>query len=218
MVHTNRESDMHQLSNQGVPHRFIMTTSGNNSFESTKIGSGRTPSTTVVGSFVVRRRLCRRQKKKNLPSLRQNGEACKLAKPLALKSILFVSWRARGDPRNIQISQQCKLQGHVGTAIQALGLGLDWATCRSWRCPLWSGFARSRPHPRAGLLMYSFSVSAGFKKKKRRKLNRKYRPTKILLIFGFLSPVLSKKLLRTMQLTREATNRSFNVETVKEIA
>ena len=42
-----------------------------------------------------------------------------------------------------------------------------------------------------------------------------YHPTKTLSIFSFLSPVWSEKALRTMQSTREATNRSFNVQTVK---
>ena len=49
----------------------------------------------------------------------------KLVKPL--ESILFVSWCASDDPRNIQISQQCELQGHVATATKALGFGLDRA-------------------------------------------------------------------------------------------
>ena len=80
----------------------------------------------------------------------------KLGKPL--ESILFVSWCAPDDRCNIQISQQCKLQGHVGTAIQALGFGLDRAASRPRRCAPRSGFARSSPHPRAGLLIYALSL------------------------------------------------------------
>ena len=62
------ESDMHRLSKQGVPDSLIMATSGNKSFESTKIDSRRTPSTTVDGCLAGRRPLCGRQKK-NLPSV-----------------------------------------------------------------------------------------------------------------------------------------------------
>ena len=51
----------------------------------------------------------------------------------------------------------CKLQGHVGTAIQALGFGLDRAASRPRRCAPRSGFARSSPHPRAGLLISSLA-------------------------------------------------------------
>ena len=40
-------------------------------------------------------------------------------------------------------------------------------------------------------------------------------PTKTLSSFSFLSPVQSENALRTMQLAREATNQSFNVQTVK---
>ena len=76
----------------------------------------------------------------------------KLGKPL--ESILSVSWCAPDDPCNIQITQQCKLQGHVGTAIQALGFGRDRAASRPRRCAQQSGFARSSPHPHAGLLIY----------------------------------------------------------------
>ena len=65
------ESNMHQFSKQGVPERFIMATSGNKSFESTKIDSGRPSNTTVDGCLAGRRLLCGRQKKKNLPSLSQ---------------------------------------------------------------------------------------------------------------------------------------------------
>ena len=58
----------------------------------------------------------------------------RLEKPL--QSNLSVSWCASDDLLgaltflnhcNIQISQQCKLQRHVGTAIQALGFRLDRA-------------------------------------------------------------------------------------------
>ena len=48
-----------------------MATSGNKSFESMKINSGRTPSTTVDGCLAGRRPLCRRQKKTILPSPRR---------------------------------------------------------------------------------------------------------------------------------------------------
>ena len=58
------ESYMHRLLKQGVPDRLIMATSGNKSFESTKIDSRRTPSTTVDGCLAGRRPLCGRQKKK----------------------------------------------------------------------------------------------------------------------------------------------------------
>ena len=58
------ESDMHQLSKQGVPDRFIMATSGNKSFESTKIDCGRTPSTTVDGCLAGRRPYTLRTSKK----------------------------------------------------------------------------------------------------------------------------------------------------------
>ena len=47
----------------------------------------------------------------------------KLGKPL--ESILFVSWCAPDGHYNIQLSQQCKLQGHVDPEIQALRCGLD---------------------------------------------------------------------------------------------
>ena len=63
------ESDMHRLSKQGVPDRLIMATSGNKSFESTKIDRRRTPSTTVDGCLPGRRPLCGRQKN-NLPSIK----------------------------------------------------------------------------------------------------------------------------------------------------
>ena len=63
------ESDMHRLSKQGVPDRLIMATSGNKSFESTKIDRRRTPSTTVDGCLPGRRPLCGRQKKKTCHQL-----------------------------------------------------------------------------------------------------------------------------------------------------
>ena len=46
-----------------IPDRFIMATSGNRSFESTKIDCGQTPSTTIHGCLAGRRLLCGRQKK-----------------------------------------------------------------------------------------------------------------------------------------------------------
>ena len=96
------ESDMHRLSKQGVPDSLIMATSGNKSFESTKIDSRRTPSTTVDGCLAGRRPLCGRQKKL---AIAQPDKMEKLRKPL--ESILFVSWCTPDDPCNIQISQQC---------------------------------------------------------------------------------------------------------------
>ena len=48
----------------GVPDRFIVATSGNKSFESTKIDSGQTPSTTEDGCLAGRRPLRGGQKKK----------------------------------------------------------------------------------------------------------------------------------------------------------
>ena len=127
---------MHQLSKQGVPDRFITATSGNKSFESTKIDSGRTPNTTIDGCLAGRRPLCGRQKKKKTCHrlARQNGEAGKPLEP-----ILFVSWCTPDDPCNIQISQQCKLQGHVETAIQAPGFGLDRAASGPRHCAPRSG-------------------------------------------------------------------------------
>ena len=55
MVQPFGESDMHQLLKQRVPNWFIMATSGNKSFESTKIDCGRTPTATVDGCLAGRR-------------------------------------------------------------------------------------------------------------------------------------------------------------------
>ena len=46
-------------------------------------------------------------------------------------------------------NQQCKVQGYVGTAIQALGFGPDWAASRPQHCAPQSVFAWSSPHPPA---------------------------------------------------------------------
>ena len=70
-----------------------MATSGNKSFKSTKIDSGRTPSTAVDGYLAGRRPLCGSSKKEKETChrlARQNGLSEKLGKPL--ESILFVSF------------------------------------------------------------------------------------------------------------------------------
>ena len=103
------ESDMHQLSKQGVPDRFIMATSGKKSFESTKIDSVRTSSTTVDGCLAGQRPLCGHQKKKKKLAIAQPDKMEKLGKPL--ESILFVSWCAPDDLCNIQISQHTSCRG-----------------------------------------------------------------------------------------------------------
>ena len=103
------ESDVHRLSKQGVPDRHIMATSGNKSFESTKIDSRRTPSTTVDGCLAGRRPLSKRwtskKKTKKQLAIALPDKMEKLRKPL--ESILFVSWCTPDDPCNLQISQQC---------------------------------------------------------------------------------------------------------------
>ena len=152
------ESDMHRLSKQGVPGRLIMTTSGNKSFESTKIDSRRTPSTIVSGCLAGRRPLCGRQKETCHRLARQNGEAAKTSRidSLSLRFLVYTRWSLQHSNQ----SMMCKLKGHVGTAIQALGFGLDRAASTPRRCAPRSGFARSSPHPWAGLFMYFLFASA----------------------------------------------------------
>ena len=113
-----------------------MATSGNKSFESTKIDSRRTPSTTVDGCLAGRWPLCGRQKKTCHRLARQNGEAAKTSRIDSLRFLVYTRWSLQHSNQ----STMCKLQGHVGTAIQALGFGLDRAA--------------SSLHPRAGLLIY----------------------------------------------------------------
>ena len=141
------ESDMHRLSKQGVPDRLIMATPGNKSFESTKIDSRRTPSTIVGGCLAGRRPLFGRQKETCQRLARQNGEAAKTSRIDSLRFLVYTRWSLQHSNQ----STMCKLQGHVGTAIQALGFRLDLAASRPRRCAPRSGFARSSPHPRAGL-------------------------------------------------------------------
>ena len=93
----------------------------------------------------------RTSKKKTCHSLaRQNGEAAKTSRIDSLRFLVYTRWSLQHSNQ----STMCKLQGHVGTAIQALGFGLDWAASRPRRCAPRSGFGRSSPHPRAWLLMY----------------------------------------------------------------
>ena len=51
-------------------------------------------------------------------------------------------------------SNRSKVKGHVGTAIQHSYLGRNQTASWPRRCVPWSGFARSGPHPHAGLLIY----------------------------------------------------------------
>ena len=115
------ESDMHRLSKQGVPDRLIMTTSSNKSFESTKIDSRRTLSTIVGGCLAGRRPLFGRQKETCHRLARQNGEAAKTSRIDSLRFLVYTRWSLQ----HWNQSTMCKFQGHVGTAIQALGVGLD---------------------------------------------------------------------------------------------
>ena len=80
-----------------------------------------------------------RTPKKNLPSFSQTK-----GRSWEIESNLFVcqAWCAPDDPCNIQISKQCKLQGHVGTTIQALGFGLDRSNPD--RCALRRGLDAAR--------------------------------------------------------------------------
>ena len=83
------ESDMHRLSKQGVPDSLIMATSGNKSFESTKIGSRRTPSTTVDGCLADDDHFADVKKKTCHSLARQNGEAAKTSRIDSLRFLVY---------------------------------------------------------------------------------------------------------------------------------
>ena len=144
------ESDMHQLSKQGVPDRFIMATSGNKSFESTKINCERTPSTTVDGSLTGRRPYTLRTSKKLL-SLSQTkwrsweNLSNRFSSFLGVHQMILATFKSVNNASCRGMWEQL--------AVQALGSGLDRAASRPQRCATRSGFARSSPHSRAGLLI-----------------------------------------------------------------
>ena len=103
------ESDMHRLSKQGVPDRLIMATSGNTSFESTKIDSRRTPSTTVDGCLAGRRPPLRTSRK-NLPSLSQTKwRSCenlsnRFSSFLAVHQMILATFKS---VNNVQVAGAC---------------------------------------------------------------------------------------------------------------
>ena len=93
-------------------------------FESTRIDSRRAPSNNVDGCLAGRRPLFGRQKKKPCHRLaRQNGEAAKTSRIDPLRFLVYTRWSLQHSNQ----STMWKLQGHVGTAIQALGFRLDRA-------------------------------------------------------------------------------------------
>ena len=124
-----------------------MATSGNTSFESTKIDSRRTPSTTVGGCLDGRRPPRGRQKKTCHRSARQNREAAKTSR---IDSLRFLVCTMADDPCNIQIIQQC-------ASCRCMWEQQSWASPRIWAGPgCIHPLARSSPHPCAGL-RWSFS-------------------------------------------------------------